>query len=49
MLDGRLRNYLTGFDRPEAWSAVASGPVIFWDKNMRWALTTDGFWWLEGP
>ena len=49
MLDGSLRNYLAGFDRDNAPTAVASGPVVFWGPNMNWALTTDGFYWLEGP
>jgi hypothetical protein len=47
MLDGRPRNYLTGFDQDD--TAVASGPVIYWGPNMIWALTTDGFYWLESP
>jgi hypothetical protein len=49
MLNGRLRNYLAGFDQDEAPTAIGTGPVIFWDRDTNWALTTDGFYWLEGP
>ncbi|WP_159011753.1 hypothetical protein [Bradyrhizobium sp. S69] len=49
MLDGRLRNYLAGLDRDEAPTSVGSEPVVFWGPNMNWVLTTDAFYWLEGP
>jgi hypothetical protein len=49
MLAGDLRNYLAGFDRDEAPHAIGTGPVVFWGPQARWALTTDGFYWLEGP
>jgi hypothetical protein len=39
-------NYLAGFDQD---SIVATGPVLFWGPNMDWALTPDGFYWLESP
>jgi hypothetical protein len=44
MRDGR--NYLAGFDQD---SIVATGPVLHWGSNMAWALTPDGFYWLEAP
>jgi hypothetical protein len=50
VLDGRLRNYLSGFNGDDTTTAIASGPVILWDHpNVNWALTTDGFYWLAGP
>jgi hypothetical protein len=47
--DGDLRNYLAGFDRDDAPTVIGTGPVIFWGPNMSWALTNDGFYWLEAP
>jgi hypothetical protein len=44
MLDGR--NYVAGFDET---GIIATGPVLFWGPNMNWALTMDGFFWLEAP
>jgi hypothetical protein len=47
-LDNRLdgRNYLAGFDQD---NIVATGPVLHWGPNRDWALTPDGFYWLEAP
>jgi hypothetical protein len=42
--DGRGVNYLAGFDQG---NIVATGPVLHWGLNMDWALTADGFYWLE--
>jgi hypothetical protein len=44
ILDGR--NYLAGFDKT---GIVGTGPVLFWGPNTDWALTGDGFYWLEAP
>jgi hypothetical protein len=49
ILDGKLPNYLAGFDRPEAPTAIGTGPVLIFGPEMSWALTTDGFYWLEAP
>jgi hypothetical protein len=49
VLDGKLPNYLAGFDRPEAPHAIGTGPVLMFGPEMAWALTTDGFYWLEAP
>jgi hypothetical protein len=44
VLDGR--NYLAGFNET---GIIGTGPVLFWGPNMDWALTGDGFYWLEAP
>jgi hypothetical protein len=43
---GRGVNYLAGFDQD---GIIATGPVRLWGPNMAWALTPDGFYWLEAP
>ena len=49
VFEGRLRNFLAGFDQAEASTAFGTGPVIFWGPNMNWALTTTCFCWLDTP
>jgi hypothetical protein len=44
--EGGLKNFIAGFDQD---NIIATGPVLFWGPNMDWALTGDGFYWLEAP
>ena len=41
-----IPNYIAGFDE---CGIIATGPVMRWGPNMDWALSGDGFYWLEVP
>jgi hypothetical protein len=44
--EGDLKNFIAGFDET---GIIATGPVLHWGRNMEYALTIDGVYWLEAP